>query len=151
MVSRTYSAANLSLDNYQGEESDIVIVSLTRSNADGTIGFLAARERLVVLASRARKQLVLFGNMNTLLKSKKGAELWKQFLGALKDTECLHDGVPVFCERHPERRALLKHPEDFDKNCPDGGCSEPWLVFLFSSAVHYVDLSQWCYSGLRHA
>ncbi|KFA80339.1 hypothetical protein S40288_08438 [Stachybotrys chartarum IBT 40288] len=113
------------IDNYQGEESDIVIVSLTRSNADGNIGFLAARERLVVLASRARKQLVLFGNMNTLLKSKKGAELWKQFLGALKDRECLHDGVPVFCERHPERRALLKHPEDFDKNCPDGGCSEP--------------------------
>lgn len=42
------------IDNYQGEEADIVIVSLTRGNNDGDIGFLSAPERLNVLLSRAR-------------------------------------------------------------------------------------------------
>ncbi|KAG4281258.1 hypothetical protein FPRO06_10163 [Fusarium proliferatum] len=60
------------IDNYQGEECDIVIVSLTRSNASGDIGFLYARERLVVLLSRARNGMILFGNMETFMKSKKG-------------------------------------------------------------------------------
>lgn len=41
------------VDNYQGEEADIVIVSLTRSNSKGDIGFLDSLERLNVLLSRA--------------------------------------------------------------------------------------------------
>ncbi|KAH7141426.1 P-loop containing nucleoside triphosphate hydrolase protein [Dactylonectria estremocensis] len=112
------------IDNYQGEECDIVIVSLTRSNASGDIGFLHARERLVVLMSRARNGMVLFGNEHTFMKSKKGGEMWTQYLKALDDKGCLRDGVPVRCERHPEITVELKSPEDFDKYCPDGGCTE---------------------------
>lgn len=103
-----------------------MIASLTRSNASGDIGFLYARERLVVLMSRARNGIVLFGNMSTFLKSKKGGPMWTEFFTALKDKGYLFDGVPVHCERHPERSFLLKRPEDFDLNCPDGGCAEPW-------------------------
>ncbi|KAF4440391.1 hypothetical protein F53441_12339 [Fusarium austroafricanum] len=113
------------IDNYQGEECDIVIVSLTRSNASGEIGFLYARERLVVLLSRARKGMILFGNMQTFMKSKKGGEMWTQYFDALKKNESLFDGVPIHCERHPETSMLLKSPEDFDVKCPDGGCAEP--------------------------
>ncbi|KAI8655251.1 hypothetical protein NCS57_01273400 [Fusarium keratoplasticum] len=118
------------IDNYQGEECDIVIVSLTRSNASGDIGFLQARERLVVLLSRARNGLIIFGNMDTFMKSKKGGEMWTEYFDALKKNECLFDGVPVFCERHPETSMLLKSPEDFDVMCPDGGCAEPCGVKL---------------------
>jgi hypothetical protein len=113
-------------DNYQGEECDIVIVSLTRSNASGDIGFLYARERLVVLLSRARNGMILFGNMETFMKSKKGGEMWTQYFDALKKNDSIFDGVPIHCERHPETSMLLKLPEDFDKKCPDGGCAEPW-------------------------
>ncbi|KAJ4325231.1 hypothetical protein N0V84_003613, partial [Fusarium piperis] len=113
------------IDNYQGEECDIVIVSLTRSNSSGDIGFLQARERLVVLLSRARNGLIIFGNMDTFMKSKKGGEMWTEYFDALKKNECLFDGVPVFCERHPDTSMLLKSPEDFDAMCPDGGCAEP--------------------------
>ncbi|KND87314.1 NFX1-type zinc finger-containing protein 1 [Tolypocladium ophioglossoides CBS 100239] len=113
------------IDNYQGEESDIVVASLTRSNPSGDIGFMSARERLVVLMSRARNCIILFGNMHTFMKSKKGGELWKNYLLALKDKGCLFDGVPVHCQQHPDRSALLKSPEDFDQHCPDGGCAEP--------------------------
>ncbi|KAH6953007.1 P-loop containing nucleoside triphosphate hydrolase protein [Fusarium avenaceum] len=112
------------IDNYQGEECDIVIVSLTRSNASGDIGFLSARERLVVLLSRARNGMILFGNMATFMKSKKGGKMWTQYFDALKKNGSLFDGVPVHCERHPETTMLLKTPEDFDTKCPDGGCAE---------------------------
>ncbi|UPL02680.1 hypothetical protein LCI18_013614 [Fusarium solani-melongenae] len=118
------------IDNYQGEECDIVIVSLTRSNASGDIGFLQARERLVVLLSRARNGLIIFGNMDTFMKSKKGGEMWTEYFDALMKNECLFDGVPVFCERHPETSMLLKSPGDFDAMCPDGGCAEPCGVKL---------------------
>lgn len=114
------------IDNYQGEESDLVVVSLTRSNANGDIGFLHARERLVVLMSRARSGIILFGNMLTFMKSKKGGEMWSQYFNALKEKSWVYDGVPVRCERHPDRSALLKKPEDFDLHCPDGGCAEFW-------------------------
>ncbi|KAG4267231.1 hypothetical protein FPRO04_04843 [Fusarium proliferatum] len=113
------------IDNYQGEECDIVIVSLTRSNASGDIGFLYARERLVVLLSRARNGMILFGNMETFMKSKKGGKMWTQYFDALKMNNSIFDGVPIHCERHPETSMLLKLPEDFDKKCPDGGCAEP--------------------------
>ncbi|XP_044721190.1 AAA domain-containing protein [Hirsutella rhossiliensis] len=122
--------STIDADNYQGEESDIVIVSLTRSNPGGDIGFMCSRERLVVLMSRARDGIVLFGNMHTLMKSKRGGELWREYFEALKDKECLFDGVPVHCERHPQRSLLLKTPKDFDQHCPEGDCAAPCGAML---------------------
>lgn len=116
------------IDNYQGEESDIVIVSLTRSNSRGDIGFLAAPERLNVLLSRARNSVFLLGSMETFMQSKKGQHVWVPFFKSLKAKGHLYDGLPVKCERHPEHRSLLRKPLDFDKFCPDGGCTEPWQV-----------------------
>jgi AAA domain len=113
------------IDNYQGEECDIVLVSLTRSNARGDIGFLSSPERLNVLLSRARNALILIGNASMLAEARKGATIWKDFLGLLKDGSNIYDGFPVKCERHPERQSLLCKPEDFG-NCPDGGCDKPW-------------------------
>ncbi|KAH8646473.1 P-loop containing nucleoside triphosphate hydrolase protein [Tricladium varicosporioides] len=115
----------LSQHNYQGEESDIVIVSLTRSNDRGDIGFMSASERLNVLISRARCGLIIIGNEETFIASKKGGKTWTNFLRSLQTKECLHDGLPVRCEKHPEKTYLLKEPDDFDRCCPDGGCSEP--------------------------
>ena len=42
------------VDNYQGEESDIVIISLVRSNKSGDIGFMKEPQRVNVMLSRAR-------------------------------------------------------------------------------------------------
>ena len=41
-------------DNYQGEENDIIILSLVRSNAEKKIGFLKIHNRICVALSRAR-------------------------------------------------------------------------------------------------
>lgn len=120
--------ANHSEDNYQGEESDIVVASLTRSNESGDIGFMSAPERLNVLITRARNCLILIGNMDTFMRSKKGKPTWHPLFDLLKDKGHIYDGLPVKCGKHLERTALLKEPMDFDKICPDGGCTELWYA-----------------------
>lgn len=58
------------IDSFQGQERDIVYISLTRSNADGNIGFLADTRRMNVAMTRARKKLIVVGDSATLSKSK---------------------------------------------------------------------------------
>ncbi|KAG6919535.1 hypothetical protein DXG01_005125 [Tephrocybe rancida] len=113
------------IDNYQGEESDIVIISLTRSNAQNDIGFMFSPERLNVLLSRARNALIMVGNAKTFTNSRKGGELWKRLLALLRDGKHVYDGLPVRCDRHKDKTASLREPADFEKHCPDGGCTEP--------------------------
>ncbi|KAK0463077.1 P-loop containing nucleoside triphosphate hydrolase protein [Desarmillaria tabescens] len=113
------------IDNYQGEESDIVIVSLTRSNLDHDIGFMSAPERINVLLSRARDGLIMIGNSDTFTQARKGKAIWQQLFAMLRDRGHIYDGLPVKCERHPYRTALISTESQFEKECPDGGCLEP--------------------------
>lgn len=113
------------IDNYQGEESDIVIVSLTRSNANHDIGFMFSPERLNVLLSRARNALIMIGNSHTFKKSRKGGELWGKLFELLGQGKHVYSGLPVVCQRHPDRKNNLSQPTDFDEVCPDGGCNIP--------------------------
>ncbi|TVY17684.1 NFX1-type zinc finger-containing protein [Lachnellula arida] len=113
------------IDNYQGEESDIVLVSLTRSNKSGDVGFMSAPERLNVLLSRARDGLIIIGNSETFINARKGQELWRKTFSMLKEEGHVYNGFPTKCEKHPERKATLISPEDFELRCPDGGCTEP--------------------------
>jgi hypothetical protein len=116
------------IDNYQGEESKVIIASLTRSNSNNDIGFMSSPERLTVLLSRARDAFIMIGNAHTFTHSRKGSEIWEILISLLGRKGHVYDGLPVKCERHPQRTALLKCPDDFDKECPDGGCLEPWCV-----------------------
>ncbi|EFI27390.1 CbxX/CfqX family protein [Coprinopsis cinerea okayama7 len=118
------------IDNYQGEEADIVIISLTRSNSNGDIGFMYSPERLNVLLSRARNGMIIIGNSATFKKSKKGKELWTKLLDMLVDMNSFHSGLPVYCPRHPDRKQVLETPEQFDEKVPDGGCVEPCSAML---------------------
>jgi superfamily I DNA and/or RNA helicase len=54
------------IDSFQGQERDVVYISLTRSNADSTIGFLSDVRRMNVAMTRARKKLVVIGDSATL-------------------------------------------------------------------------------------
>ena len=54
------------IDSFQGQERDIVYISMTRSNADSTIGFLSDVRRMNVAMTRARKKLVVMGDSATL-------------------------------------------------------------------------------------
>jgi superfamily I DNA and/or RNA helicase len=54
------------IDSFQGQERDIVYISMTRSNAEGDIGFLSDIRRMNVAMTRARKKLIIVGDSATL-------------------------------------------------------------------------------------
>lgn len=54
------------IDSFQGQERDIIYISMTRSNTDGNIGFLTDTRRMNVAMTRARKKLVVVGDSATL-------------------------------------------------------------------------------------
>jgi hypothetical protein len=87
---------------------------------------MSSPERVNVMISRARNGLIMIGDAETFMGSRKGKDLWGKFMTLLKAGNHIYDGFPVKCERHPDRKALLHRPDDFDRQCPDGGCPEPW-------------------------
>lgn len=122
--SRTNSVRCSSIDNYQGEESDIVIVSLVRSNSRGSIGFLKEPQRVNVLLSRARHGMFILGNAATLERSAAGKAVWGTILAMLGDN--VMRGLPSVCQLHPEDEpVLLKSCDDFAMIRPNGGCNRP--------------------------
>jgi len=54
------------VDGFQGQERDLMLISLTRSNDRGEIGFLSEERRMNVALTRAKRKLVLIGDSSTL-------------------------------------------------------------------------------------
>jgi len=56
------------VDGFQGQERDVIIISLVRSNEDGQIGFLRDLRRMNVAITRSRMKLIILGDVETLTK-----------------------------------------------------------------------------------
>ena len=56
------------VDGFQGQERDVIIISLVRANDDGQIGFLSDLRRMNVAITRARMKLIILGNAATMTK-----------------------------------------------------------------------------------
>ncbi|KAH7708252.1 NFX1-type zinc finger-containing protein 1-like protein [Aphelenchoides avenae] len=107
------------VDNYQGEESKIIILSLVRStNPRGNIGFLSVPNRVCVALSRAKDGFYVFGNFDFLASK---CELWKNIREKVKEKGMLYNYLPVRCQNHGFEQQILT-PKDFDAKCPEGGC-----------------------------
>lgn len=72
------------VDGFQGQEKDIIIISLVRSNGKQEIGFLKDLRRMNVAITRARKKLIVIGDSSTLSASK--------FYAGFQEYVELHDG-----------------------------------------------------------
>ena len=108
------------VDNFQGEENDIILLSLVRSNSEGRIGFLGESNRICVALSRARQGFYCIGNFN-LLKSH--CKLWKEICGDLKEKEAIGDNLQLICKRH-KNVTNVRWAREF-KQCELGGCTMP--------------------------
>ncbi|CAG5128459.1 unnamed protein product [Candidula unifasciata] len=106
------------VDNYQGEENDIILLSLVRSNAEKQTGFLKVDNRVCVALSRAKKGLYVIGNFDLLASQSK---LWSKIVGTAKAEQIIGTGLPVICEKHPDFQRLMTSDKDFEK-CREGGC-----------------------------
>lgn len=69
-----------SVDDFQGEENKIILLSLVRSNENSRIGFLATRNRVCVALSRAKEGLYIIGNMSQLASQNKVRTIKKYFV-----------------------------------------------------------------------
>ena len=63
------------VDGFQGQERDVIVISLVRDNADGNIGFLRDLRRMNVAITRARMKLIIIGNATTLSRHRFYREL----------------------------------------------------------------------------
>lgn len=64
------------IDSFQGQEADVVILSLVRSNDEGKIGFLSDHRRMNVAMTRARTKLIVVGDSTTLAND----DFYQQFI-----------------------------------------------------------------------
>ncbi|KIK93721.1 hypothetical protein PAXRUDRAFT_828683 [Paxillus rubicundulus Ve08.2h10] len=125
------------IDNYQGEEGKIVILSLVRNSggleddfeqqgmtghAKPNIGFLKSENRTNVALSRAREGLFIFGNAENLSSR---SRMWRSIIEELQTNDAIGPGFPVACHRHPEQVRCISQPGQLTKLAPDGGCMEP--------------------------
>ena len=56
------------VDGFQGQERDVIFISLVRANSEGQIGFLGDLRRMNVAMTRARMKLVILGEAETLAR-----------------------------------------------------------------------------------
>nr|XP_046239135.1 NFX1-type zinc finger-containing protein 1 [Scatophagus argus] len=108
------------VDKYQGEENDIVLLSLVRSNLQGKVGFLNISNRVCVALSRAKKGLYCIGNSAMLGQVK----LWSNIFYILRENDQVGNALTLCCQNHPDRQVGASCAEDF-KQAPEGGCTQP--------------------------
>ncbi|MBQ7510368.1 MAG: AAA family ATPase [Prevotella sp.] len=72
---RTRISVN-TVDGFQGQERDIIVISLVRSNDEGQIGFLRDLRRMNVAITRARMKVIILGDRNTLTRHPFYRKLW---------------------------------------------------------------------------
>ena len=74
------------VDGFQGQERDVILISLVRSNDEGQIGFLKDLRRMNVAMTRARMKLIILGNKETMTQHPFYKKLW-EYVEAINNDE----------------------------------------------------------------
>ncbi|KAG7097929.1 hypothetical protein E1B28_005240 [Marasmius oreades] len=83
------SISTSTIDSFQGRESDIIIFSSVRCNAEGDIGFVDDGRRLNVMWTRAKKGLILVGHRTTMEHN----QMWKRAIGSCREVNLPEEAV----------------------------------------------------------
>ncbi len=109
------------VDNFQGEEAKVVIVSLVRSNPKRNVGFLKTPNRINVLLSRAKHGMFLIGNADTY----SDVPMWADVQRQLRASDAVGKAFRLRCPRHEDLVIECAEAEDFVRYSPEGGCMFP--------------------------
>lgn len=95
------------VDNFQGEENDVIILSLVRNNNNSSVGFLRTANRVCVALSRARNGLYILGNMHLLAST---SPVWAHIKQVLMEHGQVGEELPVSCNVHRQfvRKVMLE-------------------------------------------
>ena len=69
------------VDGFQGQERDVIVISMVRSNDEGQIGFLRDLRRMNVAITRARMKLIIIGDKQTMTRHAFYRQLWRYIKG----------------------------------------------------------------------
>ena len=116
-LSKTLRVATV--DNFQGEEAKVVVVSLVRSNDERRCGFLKTSNRINVLLSRARHGMYIIGNFRTA----SSIQMWADVIGILEMNGNIGTKLALCCPRHVDTPIEVQSPDDFAMLSPEGGCA----------------------------
>ena len=108
------------VDNFQGEEAKVIVISLVRSNDKRKCGFLKASNRINVLLSRARHGMYIIGNSDT----SRPVPMWAEVLSILERSNNIGPNLALCCPRHKETPIEVSVPDDFARLAPEGGCAK---------------------------
>ncbi|WPB08494.1 uncharacterized protein RHO25_013160 [Cercospora beticola] len=106
------------VDNFQGEEAKVVIISLVRSNDSNNCGFLRTPNRINVLLSRAKHGMYILGNSATA----SSVPMWQRILEIFRTEGNIGTVLELSCPRHPDTAMQVTEPEDFSRVAPEAGC-----------------------------
>ena len=113
------------VDSYQGEENEVILLSLVRGNPDSSVGFLRSKNRVVVALSRAQRGLYVFGNALTVAgqEGDNGSreKLWLPILLHLLDEKRYGSNLPIVCSKH-QITTNISEPEHWEEL--SGGCDK---------------------------
>lgn len=107
------------VDNFQGEEAKVIVISLVRSNPQGDCGFLKTSNRINVLLSRAQHGMYIIGNTN----SYRNVPMWADVMKLLASGQNLGTKLELQCARHPNTPILVSQPDHFLQFSPESGCN----------------------------
>ena len=114
------------VDNFQGEENDIILLSLVRSNKNEKVGFIKIVNRACVALSRAKKGFYCIGNFDLLSKH---SEIWSKIVADLKASGGIGNALTLECQIH-RTEVFVKTAKDFKDKVPNGGCLRQCKVRL---------------------
>ena len=114
------------VDNFQGEENDIILLSLVRSNKTEKVGFVQIVNRACVALSRAKKGFYCIGNFGLFSRH---SDIWGRIVADLKATESIGKRLRLVCQIHGAE-VSVKLAKDFKEKVPNGGCERLCKVRL---------------------
>ena len=127
------------IDNFQGEESKVVILSTVRSNPESRVGFLKTPNRINVACSRAKNGFYIVGNA-TLMNA---VPMWRQIHRGFSDKGKVGRAFRACCSRHPGKVYQVRSPEQWynipECNVPCGSklpCGHHCTLKCHATALH---------------
>uniref|UniRef100_T1IUF3 AAA+ ATPase domain-containing protein n=1 Tax=Strigamia maritima TaxID=126957 RepID=T1IUF3_STRMM len=106
------------VDNFQGEENDIILLSFARSNTTDQIGFLKVHNRINVALSRAKLGLYCIGNFRHFARR---SQLWRAIVADLERRNRIGPALTLVCQTH-KFPTVVRNGREIKPRCPRGGC-----------------------------
>ncbi|XP_059169631.1 NFX1-type zinc finger-containing protein 1-like [Physella acuta] len=107
------------VDNFQGEQNKIILLSLVRSNDRENIGFLSSDNRVCVAMTRAQHGLYVLGNIDLLARK---SRLWGNIKQSAELEKCISPILKLTCVQHDSYQ--IKDISRFDDVIKTGGCGK---------------------------